>query len=80
MANGQTTFTFTSGKNYFDFPHIDEVARQVVAATLQGKSDGVINIYSRKPKPLAKPVEWYIRDGVRKIPGQALRRSGHLGR
>ena len=60
-AEGKTTFPFTSGKNLYDFLPIEELARQIVAATLQTEVDGVINVCSGKPKSLAEQVEWYIK-------------------
>lgn len=60
VEENKTTFPFTSGKNYYDFIPVDELARQIVAATLQDKINGVINVCTGKPKTLAEQVEWYI--------------------
>lgn len=59
---GQKTFPFTSGKNYYDFIHIDELAKQIVAASLQDEKNGIINVCTGKPVTLAEQVEWYIRE------------------
>lgn len=59
---GKTTFPFTSGKNYYDFIHVDELAKQIVAASLQDQKNGIINVCTGKPRTLAEQVEWYIKD------------------
>lgn len=59
---GQKTFPFTSGKNRYDFIYIDDLAKQIVAASLQDHKNGVINICSGEPKALADQVEWYIKE------------------
>lgn len=59
---GKETFPFTSGKNYYDFIHIDELAKQIVAASVQDRKNGIINVCTGKPKTLAEQVEWYIQD------------------
>lgn len=61
---GKTTFPFTSGKNYYDFIHIDELAKQIVAASVQDRVNGIINVCTGKPKTLAEQVEWYIKDNA----------------
>ena len=60
-AEGKQVFPFTTGKNQFDFLPIEELAEQIVAATLQDQVNGVINVCSGKPRPLAEQVEWYIK-------------------
>ena len=60
-AEGRETFPFTSGKNMYDFISVDELARQIVAATLQGRKNGIINVCTGEPKTLSEQVEWYIR-------------------
>lgn len=59
---GKETFPFTSGKNYYDFIHVDDLAKQIVAASLQDQKNGIINVCTGKPKTLAEQVEWYIKD------------------
>lgn len=59
---GDTEFPFTSGKNKYDFIEIDELARQIVAATIQKRYEGIINVCTGKPKTLAEQVEAFIAD------------------
>ena len=59
---GQEKFPFTSGKNYYDFIHIDELAKQIVAASVQDEKNGIINVCTGAPRTLAEQVEWYIRE------------------
>lgn len=61
-AEGKQTFPFTSGKNYYDFIHVDDLAKQIVAASLQDQKNGVINVCTGSPKTLAEQVEWYIKE------------------
>lgn len=61
-ADGKTEFPFTTGKNKYDFLHIDEFSDQVLAAITQDKVTGIINICSGKPVSLAERVEQYIQD------------------
>ena len=61
-AEGKQTFPFTSGKNYYDFIHVDDLAKQIVAASLQDQKNGVINVCTGNPKTLAEQVEWYIKE------------------
>lgn len=58
--DGKTDFPFTTGKNKYDFIHIDELARQIVAASTQSKINGIINVCTGKPVSLADKVEAYI--------------------
>lgn len=57
---GETTFPFTSGKNQCDFIPVNELGRQIVAASLQKKHQGIINVCSGKPVSLAQRVEDFI--------------------
>ena len=59
---GETTFPFTSGKNKYDFIHIDELARQISACVLQNQVSGIINCCSGKPVTLSDQVESYIKN------------------
>lgn len=61
-ADGKKRFPFTTGKNQYDFIHVAELARQIAAATLQTKFNGIINVCTGKPKTLAEQVEQYIQD------------------
>lgn len=56
----KTTFPFTTGKNKYDFIHINDLANQIVAVISQTEITGIINCCSGKPKSLAEQVEWYI--------------------
>ncbi len=61
VHDGKKTFPFTSGKNKYDFIHIDEFAKQVAVCTMQDDVLGIINCCSGKPVSLAEQVEWYIK-------------------
>lgn len=60
VNDGKTSFPFTTGKNQYDFIHIDELAKQISACVLQDDVLGVINCCSGKPVSLAEQMEWYI--------------------
>lgn len=53
-------FPFTSGKNKYDFIHIDELSEQVSKSVMQDEVLGIINCCSGKPISLAEQIEWYI--------------------
>ena len=59
---GKTVFPFTSGKNYYDFVDVDDLAKMIVAASVQKKIDGIINVCSGKPVTLAERVERFIHE------------------
>jgi len=59
-ANGQELFPFTSGKNRYDYINVDELARQIVAATLQAQYTGIINCCSGQPISLGEMAERFI--------------------
>lgn len=59
--DGKKEFPFTSGKNKYDFIHIDELAKQIEAASVQDQINGVINVCTGKPVSLADKVESYIK-------------------
>ena len=58
---GQKLFPFTSGKNKYDFIHVDELAMQISKVILQRDIQGIINCCSGKPISLSEQVEWYIK-------------------
>lgn len=60
VKEGKKLFPFNSGKNKYDFIHIDELAKQIALCTMQDKVLGIINCCSGKPVSLAEQVEWYI--------------------
>jgi len=62
VAKGERTFPFTSGQNRYDFIDIDNLARQIVAASTQDAVTGVINVCTGQPVSLADRVERYIAD------------------
>lgn len=60
VKDGKTTFPFTTGKNKYDFIHVEELAKQISLSVMQNKVLGVINVCSGKPVSLAEQIEWYI--------------------
>lgn len=64
---GEETFPFTTGKNKYDFITIDELAKQIVAASTQKEITGVINCCSGNPVSLAEKVEEFIKEKGFKI-------------
>ena len=53
-------FPFTTGKNQYDFIHVDELSEQISRCVMQDKVLGIINVCSGKPVSLKDQVEWYI--------------------
>ena len=64
---GAKNFPFTTGKNKYDFISIDDLAKQIVAASTQTKVSGVVNCCSGKPISLAERVEEFIKANNFKI-------------
>jgi dTDP-6-deoxy-L-talose 4-dehydrogenase (NAD+) len=62
VADGKKTFPFNSGKNQYDFIDVEELAEQIVAATVQDEILGVVNCCSGKPIPLGEKVETFIKE------------------
>ena len=60
--DGKKTFPFTTGKNKYDFIHVDELSRQIAASVMQTEVDGIINCCTGKPMSLAEKVESFIRE------------------
>lgn len=60
--DGKTTFPFTSGQNKYDFIDLDELATMIVAASVQNKVNGIINVCTGQPRTLADRVEQFLRD------------------
>ena len=58
--DGKEEFPFTTGKNQYDFIHVDELAEQIMKASIQSKYNGIINVCTGKPISLAEKVESYI--------------------
>lgn len=61
VLEGKKYFPFTSGKNKYDFIHIEELANQISLSILQKDVSGIINCCSGVPKSLSEQVEWYIK-------------------
>ena len=62
VKRGEKEFPFTSGKNQFDFLHVDELAEQIAMCISQTQINGIINCCSGQPISLAQQVEKYISD------------------
>lgn len=58
---GEKCFPFTSGKNKYDFLHIDRLVDQIIGCLRQREVAGIINICSGEPVSLGEMVETYIR-------------------
>lgn len=59
---GKKTFPFTSGKNKYDFISVDELAKQIVAVSMQTEIDGIINCCTGNPISLGEKVENFIKE------------------
>ncbi len=59
---GKKTFPFTTGKNKYDFISVEELAKQIAAASLQTETDGIINCCTGQPVSLAEKVESFIKE------------------
>ena len=62
VKDGKEKIPFTSGKNKYDFIHINDLAKQISACVRQDRVTGIINCCSGKPVSLADQVEWYIKN------------------
>ncbi len=60
--DGKEEFPFTTGKNKFDFIHVDRLAEMICAASVQKEINGIINVCTGDPIPLAEKVESYIKE------------------
>lgn len=60
--DGKAEFPFTSGKNKYDFIHVDALAKMICAASVQSKINGIINVCTGEPITLAEKVESYIKE------------------
>lgn len=65
--NGQEWFPFTSGENLYDFLPVQELARQIVAASVQKKYSGIINCCSGEPISLGEMAQKFIAEHGLKI-------------
>ena len=59
---GKKEFPFTTGKNLYDFIHVEELADQIAACAVQSEVTGIINCCKGKPVSLADKVEEFIRE------------------
>ncbi len=59
---GKKSFPFTSGKNEYDFIHINDLVEQISKSILQNEINGIIEVCSGKPVSLAAQVEQYIKN------------------
>ena len=62
VEDGKKIFPFTLGKNEYDFIHIEELARQIFAASIQAKITGIINVCTGKTISLSEKVENFIKE------------------
>lgn len=60
--DGKTEFPFTTGKNLYDFIHVDELAKQIMYASIQNEYNGIINVCTGEPMSLADKIESYIKE------------------
>ena len=59
---GKKSFPFTSGKNLYDFIHVEKLAEQIVAAAVQDKYTGIINCCTGNPISLSEMAERFIKE------------------
>ena len=64
---GQELFPFTSGKNRYDYISVQDLAKQIVSASLQGSYTGIINCCSGEPISLGEMAERFISNHGLKI-------------
>ena len=62
VIDGKKTFPFTTGKNKYDFIHVDKLAEYIVAASVQDKINGIINVSTGNPVALGEQIEKFIAD------------------
>lgn len=60
--HGKTSFPFTSGKNKYDFLHVEELGRQIATCAMRSDVSGIIECCSGEPVSLADQVEQFIVD------------------
>ena len=64
---GKKSFPFTEGREQYDYIHIDELTKQVIATISQNKINGIINICSGYPTSLKEMVEKFLKENNLKI-------------
>lgn len=57
---GDRVFPFTLGEEEYDFIHVEEVAKQIVATISQNTVQGVIDCCTGQPKKLKDMVEYFL--------------------
>lgn len=67
VQRGETHFPFTTGKNQYDFIHVDELSKQIAACVMQEEVRGIINCCTGQPISLSEKVESFIREHGWKI-------------
>lgn len=64
---GKEKFPFTTGKNKYDFIHVDELGRLLSKCVMQDEVNGIINCCTGQPISLAEKVESFIKENNFKI-------------
>lgn len=59
---GKKTFPFTAGTNKYDFISVEELAKQIAAASMQTEVSGIINCCTGKPVSLKEKMEDFIKE------------------
>ena len=62
VEDGKKVFPFTTGKNKYDFIHVDDLALQIVRASVQENVKGIINVCSGMPIALGERIESFIKE------------------
>ncbi|WP_027432235.1 NAD-dependent epimerase/dehydratase family protein [Lachnospira multipara] len=65
--DGKEEFPFTTGKNKYDFIHVDQLSEMICAASVQSEINGIINVCTGEPMTLAEKVESFIKEHGFKI-------------
>lgn len=60
--DGKDKFPFTTGKSKYDFIDVKDLARDIVAASVQTEYTGIINVCTGNPVSLKDKVEAFIRE------------------
>lgn len=59
---GKKSFPFTNGKNKYDFISVEELGKQIAAASMQSAVSGIINCCTGKSVSLGEKVESFIKE------------------
>ncbi len=60
--NGEKDFPLNSGKMKYDFISLDQLCEQIIAASVQKRINGTINLCSGKPVSLGDRIDQFIKD------------------